>query len=382
MNWQTKLAIGSLLVVVLSSVFAIALPSLLGMLISALVLVAIADFVGRRRRHAYRTFNSVLQSVCDQEGAVGKVAMAFARTGPIRASCYELARRLTVGQEPIDAATQSGIPLQLGTAVAMTTASARIEQSQDSDSNTFGELVDEDSSAAYSQILYVTIVVLATCCVLWYMTLYVMPDIKTMLQEFELKETPYEWLVVGVTPSWLILGVIVSILIFLAPILTKGGMIAVGPWKWMPASPVVAESKADMLCGLADAIDQGLPLEQALGLASRISVNHHEQATLQQASQLLQSGATPGESLFKSGWVDQQQHEWLIAAPPQRFAELLRQFASQGVRDAQSNLRWLMGIVFPLFVVALGTAVLAYAYGILGSLTQLIHHLAAEGGLS
>ena len=105
--------------VVLILALLIVLPSLLSLLLSLIKVLACIETIVQRRRMVVRDINSALHAVCHKEGGIEKVAVAFSRAGPLRGASYEYARRLIAGENPVDAAAASRIPLQLGTAVAM-----------------------------------------------------------------------------------------------------------------------------------------------------------------------------------------------------------------------------------------------------------------------
>jgi hypothetical protein len=112
-----------------------------------------------------------------------------------------------------------------------------------------------------------------------------------------------------------------------------------------------------------------------LAVGHSISTRSLERRSLDQAMRMIEQGFDPVESIRATGWIDSREAAWLRGAPPQRAAELFRVIADQGIRDARSNLRWMMAIFFPVLVLLLGCAVLAYAFGFFATLTRLIHGL-------
>ena len=117
---------------------------------------------------------------------------------------------------------------------------------------------------------------------------------------------------------------------------------------------------------------------QGCGLAvgHTISLHAFERSSLDRAMLLIERGVEPAIAMHRTGWIDADEAEWLSGAPRQRTAQLLRTIADQNIRDARSNLRWIMAIFFPCLITLLGLAVLAYAYGFFASLMELIHGLA------
>lgn len=218
-----------------------------------------------------------------------------------------------IGQDAVEAAADSGVPLQLATAVAMQTMPANRTNEGDlyeRDIKLRG-VQEGDVVSAYSQILYLTVTGAITCAVLTYVTVKIVPQIELMSSEFMTTENPYEWLIAGTSPTWILLGVTALLLLYVMTTLTQTNLHSLRWLRWMPISPRLAESKADMLRGLADAIDAGLPLPESLQLASRISLNPAEQASLQQAAALLQDGVPAAEA--SANRPGRHQREWLAA---------------------------------------------------------------------
>ncbi len=234
---------------------------------------------------------------------------------------------------------------------------------------------ESSSLPAYTLIIYVTLTALITCSMLSFVTVFIVPTIEQMLEEFGLS-SGYDWLIVGTTPTWILLAVAAAILLLVVPILLRSNRFSIPILNWLPMSPQMAETRADFLMGLADAIDAKMPLLNAIDLASQISVDSNERSSLHNASISVQQGASAADALYKNGWLDGEEYSWLRDAPPARFAQLLRHFSEQGIRDARANLQWLMGILFPVLVVLLGLAVLCYAYGFFGAIMTLIGALA------
>lgn len=374
---KANVAVCIILVVIVVSTFGIAMPSLMGMLLCVLLIVAVFDFAGRRYRQAARTFNSAARSVCHQQGAMTKVATAFARGGPLRGPCYEYARRLLVGQDPIESAAKSGVPLQLTTAVAMTTSRrASPESGADRSVRRFdlnSSLEDSSMLPAYAQILYVITTAVATCGVLTFMGAFIVPSLEKLIDEFG-SDAPLSWLMFG-EPTQILLLLVVLILLVLVPLIGFGSFFGISVPRWFPVSPRVIEDQSEILRGLADAIDAGMTVDQALLLGAKVSLRNRERNSLMQANQLIRQGTTPAVALHRTGWLSISETDWLSGATASRGSQLLRTIADERVRDAHANLRWLMGILFPLIILLLGCAVLAYTLGFFSSLVHLFYAL-------
>ncbi|NNE00636.1 MAG: type II secretion system F family protein [Pirellulaceae bacterium] len=380
MRTQLRIAMGIVTFLFLIGFFGFVMPSLIGLIITILLIISITDIFDRRYRQAARTFNSAARAVCHQDGAITKVAMAFARSGALRGPCYEYARRLTAGEDPVEAANRSRVPLQLTTAVAMKSGRATPPAG---DMGTMSKrspyyITPPHYAAvlpAYAHIMYLVLTAFITCAVLGFISVFIVPTMEQMMGEFGLA-TPHYWLIVGSTPTQAILTILVLILLLVTPIIGRGSFFGIPVPRWMPVAPRSVEDKADTLHGLADAIDAGMTVDQALLLGSQVSLVPSQRKSLSYANSLIRQGVSPAESLQRSGWLSARESDWLRGTTAQRGAELLHSLAQQRVRDAYANIRWFMGIVFPMTVVLLGLAVLAYTYGFFGTLVALINGLA------
>ena len=121
MNRTYRILAWVLGILLTSILFVILMPSLMGIVLIVLMIFGITRFTISKQRHAADAFNSVLKSVVERGGDVTSVAVAFSKSGPLSGPAYEFARRLMMGQDPMEAASKSRIPLQLSTAVAMQT---------------------------------------------------------------------------------------------------------------------------------------------------------------------------------------------------------------------------------------------------------------------
>ena len=100
-------------------VFTLAVPSVLGLLITIGVVIGFYRTY-RMRRHADAiALNSALRSVCDRDGSVGALLRAAASGGSLAVESFQFAKRLEHGQDVVDAASRSGMPLEISTAIAL-----------------------------------------------------------------------------------------------------------------------------------------------------------------------------------------------------------------------------------------------------------------------
>jgi hypothetical protein len=377
MSRPTRIAVWTFSLLLGSVCFLWFMPSLIGSLMVILLIFAIQDYSSRRYRIAVRTFNSAIRAVCQHEGAIGKVALAFSRSGPLSGPCYEYARRLMMGEDPIEAAGMARVPLQLRTAIALQspTSTEKGLQRDLQRADTELALVDTTMMPVYGQFIYLTATALITCVVLGFMGSFILPKMEIFFREFNATEMPFRWLF-STAPAICILFLLILVAVLVVPLLNRGHLLGVRLPGFVPRMPRLAERKAEILHGLADAIDAGWPIGRGLAIGHAISMHAYERHSLDHAMQLIEQGTDPALAIQRTGWVDADEATWLVGASPQRTAELLRTIADQNIRDARSNLRWMMAIFFPLLVLLLGLAVLAYAYGFFAALMELIRGLA------
>ncbi|MGI9474885.1 MAG: hypothetical protein ACR2NZ_25365 [Rubripirellula sp.] len=352
------------------------IPSLLGALMSILLIYALVDYSSRRYRNSVNTFNSALRSVCHRDGAIGKVALAFSRSGPISGPCYEYTRRLMMGEDPVEAAVLSRVPLQMRTAIAMQTPAGTLPKEDRAYQSEASEMALADSSMmpAYGQFIYLTVATLVTCLVLTFMSLFIVPTLEMLFEEFFSRELPYRWMFTLGPAVW-ILMLISFLVLIVTPMLTRGHLFGLRLPRWIPMMPRLAERNGEILCGLADGIDAGWPMGRALATGHEVSQRFYERRLFEHALRNVQLGTDPIEAIRLVGWIEREEAAWLTDASPARTSQLLRTIAAQNIRDARANLRWTMVILFPALLLLLGLAVAGYAFGFFATLSQLINQL-------
>ncbi|TWU51361.1 hypothetical protein [Rubripirellula reticaptiva] len=394
MNRTLRIILWTLLVLLTLLCFVVLLPSLFGLVMMTLLVFSIMDFASRRHLNASRAFNSTLLAVCRHDGAITKVAVAFSKSGPLAGPCYEYARRLMMGQDPIEAAARSRVPLQLATAVALQTpVSSPVEETGEAAKKRSGlsaamdrferaeashdaglDSIENGWMPAYGQFLYLVITATVTCLVFSFMALFIVPTLEQMFHEFGIDMSNRDMMTAR--PAYWILFLLSFVVLIVVPVMSRGHIFGFRLPTWFPITPRLAQHKAEVLGGLADAIDHGWPMGRALAVGHLISVRRYERRSLQYAMELIEQGRAPSDAIHRAGWIDASEAAWLGDASPRRTAELLRTFADQTVRDSQSNLRWLMSFLFPFIVLLLAAAVLSYSFGFFSSLFQLISPLA------
>jgi len=371
-NRVTRIVTTIVVVIAGIGAFLLVMPSLIGILLGILLVFAIVDHRSRRYRNHVRSFNTALRSVCHHDGAIGKVSLAFSRTGPLSGRCYEYTRRMMMGEDPIDAAIQSRVPLQLQTAVAIQTPTQQYDPQYDQDAAD-SELARVDSTVMpiYGQFVYLIGAAVVTVLVLSFLSVFIVPTMEQMFEEFGL-DYGFER-VMAAAPVISLLLFLVVLAMAVVPIVN--GLIGMRLPSAVPMLPRRAERKAEFLRGLADGYEVGWPVGRTLGMAHAVATYAVDRVALEKVMRRIQAGTDPIESLRRGGWLYRQEAAWLDQSNPQRTAQLLRTIADQNMRDASSNLRWLMAIFYPLLIVLLGLAVALIVVGFFASLMVLISAL-------
>lgn len=361
--------------------FVVLLPSLFGLVMVTLLAYSLLDFATRRKRNAAKAFNSTLRAVCRHDGAITKVALAFSRWA-LRGPCYEFSRRLMMGQDPLEAASRSRVPLTLETAVAMQSPSTNRSKSLDQnrilslgyDSDAFSIVDEQSQTPAYGQFVYLILTAVITCVVFSFMSLFVVPTIDVMFDEFGMNLPNRSML--SAKPAYWILFILCFVVIVAVPVMSRGTLLGIRFPNWFPMTPWLAQHKADVLSGLADAIEHGWPMGRVLAVGHMISIRMHERRSLQHAMELIEQGQSSAMAIHRAGWIDSTEAAWLEGASPPRTAQLLRTIADQTVRHSNSNMRWLMSLLFPAVVIVIGGAVLMFAHAFFSALFALIGGMA------
>ncbi|MCG8650697.1 MAG: hypothetical protein MI861_12745 [Pirellulales bacterium] len=370
MNRAFKLILG-VAAAVIAAIILWAVPSLIGMLMFAILIIAFFDFMKRRRMAVIRNFNSALQTVCHQHGAISKMAIAYSRRGPLSGPCYDYAKRLMQGENPVEAAANSGVPLQLATAVAL-------ESTGQSTTSTLSPGIvsvqpsagDATLTPTYAHLTYLALTMGITCSMVTWMTVFIFPTFTKMFEEFGVTGDTLPHLT-ATTSLWLFWPIAVLMLAFL--VLNFSDVWGTKLQRWIPVMPTAAERKSEALCGLADAMDAGWPIGRALALGHTIAVRRADQDALEAAMRLIEQGLSPSRAIRRCGWINAREEAWLRDASPARTVELLRAIADQSVRDAAANLRWIMLMLFPILTFALGATILICSRSIFMSLVELIY---------
>ena len=205
---------------------------------------------------------------------------------------------------------------------------------------------------------------------LTFANIYVVPTIVNILEEFAIADTS-SWLFEGITPTWIFTVVGGTVVLLISIVILLGRFFGWQP-RWLPLMPAAADSRSQILNGVADAIDQGLSYDDAFKLGYDISLRRREGKAFFRASSCVRSGMDPIKAMRAVNWISRQEHEWLTDAQPSRAAQLLRHFADRRLSDAAANMKWLMSVLFPAIVILFGIAIFFYAYGFMIALNSLI----------
>jgi len=383
-----KKAIAGILYTLFVILAVVIAPSLLTFIIAILFVFIISDLRSKRFYHYVRTMNGAIRVVVGQGDGLEKVIAAFSRSGPLKWQCYEYLQRLKAGQDPIQAAAVSQVPLELATAIAI-----RLPQREEmvatgpAEASSRGirssDRFDPDPTVVpiYGQFIYLILTTLFLVVVTRFQMIFIFPTMEKMLEEFSIATgSSIQSLPAMASPrviglEWLLLGLLLCIF-FATLLLTRGRMLRIVLPNWFPATPRDAQTKSDLLTGLAEAIEMGLPLEQALSLGQALSTNSNQQSDFRELILQTEKGIPPAIAMQNSGWINHREADWLAGAHPPRFAELLRTIADQKVRDANENASWFMELFFPAAILVLGAIVMAYSVGFFNGLTEMIKRLA------
>lgn len=389
--WTLVAVIGSLCLLAV-------LPSLFGLLLVALLVVCVVEFLSYRKRNAIKSFNSVLQTVAAYRGNLSSAAIAFSQSGPISGPAYEFARRLMMGQDPLEAAARARVPLHLSTAVALQSSSGSENANSDDDQQhaaapTYSRISEqesfaEDSSDAilrgmssatsvYGRLIYLCITVFVTLLVSVFSFVFIVPTMRMMFEEFNVDTDSFAYLL-STTPAYLLCVIVLLVSCIVITLTRSGNILGIPVPSWLPHFPSVARRKAELLHGLADAVDAGWPVGRALSIAHTITINGSQRSRLMRAMEWIEQGRSTAEAIQSAGWIDRRDVPWIEDAPERRLAPLLRTIADRGVRDSVFNLTWIMNIVFPLTILAIGTVITMYSYGFLSGLFEIMYQSAGQ----
>jgi type II secretory pathway component PulF len=224
----------------------------------------------------------------------------------------------------------------------------------------------------YAQLIYLMVVAIATCLVLNFISIMIMPTLAKMFDEFGLS-LPMLWLSQGNLGAW-VAGAVLLLLLGVALTIGIASLPAFGR-SWLPSMPARARRKAETLYGIADAVDAGWPIGRGLAMAHAISLRAAERRQLESAMRAIEQGSQPLAALRQSGLITADQEAWFTDTSGWRTADRLRQIADRNVRDSDLRLQWFLALFFPAVVVFLGAVVFACGLAFFVVLLELVSGL-------
>ena len=376
-------------------IFGILLPSFLGLVVTMLLVFAVSDFLVRRNRTTIDAFNSVLKTVVNHGGDLTSVAVSFSKSGPLSSQAYEYARRLMMGQDPLEAAARSKIPLQLSTAVVMQTkldggdagdgasagktntsqisrgkSNAAARESPTGFNPNSLRSIGINSVSIQGRMLYLFVAASMTLSVMGFIKTFIAPILQDMFRTFGVDLDGFDQRF-SLTPALMVYLLIVG-LILAFTLLSRGSLLGMNLPHWLPTMPRLAIRKSELLHGLADAVDAGWPLGRALAVAHTISISQPERYRLQQMMEWIEQGRSAAEAIHRAGYLPSKDVGWIEQAPAGRLASMLRMVGDRRVRDAHFNLAWTINLVFPALILLVAAVVTYCSVEVLSLLYQLI----------
>jgi hypothetical protein len=366
----------------------------IGILFSGMLL-ALTLHVGITRRNEFaRTLNEAIQIVATRGGSLPDVLRAiawgqpFLAAGRVRQFCIVLER----GVEPLEAARQCRLPLEIDALLALQGRSAEAAKPSAAVPGTTGNgedmLEDEESGRvspdqwpAEMQCAYLLTLWVGALAIGFFLLQFIFPVFRQIFEEFDFEGTAsspvgavgYHWLLVGLLGSGLVLlGTAISFLIFWRT-----------DWRWASrGAPLVgplldARRRARCLQALAGAMAGRREPVTVLREASEVERRRGQRRRLGKAARLMGAGGALGPSLGMAGLIERRAEPWIASAVATgRLPIAFRALAAETLRRGQLRFELTMAILFPLGVIAIGAFVLWMASWVIGSLAEMIHALA------
>ena len=366
LNYRLKTAIGIGFVLGTIGFFTFVVSSLIAILLIFCVALVGLKWHQLARRDEAIAVNEALRAVCDRDASVIGLLGAAAIRGRLRSECYHFAYRMKCGQDPVEAAVASKMPLEIATAVALRaqkTDTAK-QRRQKKEFAIMDELTSEP--VIRGQQLYLTVTLLACSLLLSFSATMLVPTMEKMLEEFE-QEPIFNFSdsFQRVGPG--VLGIVLVVWIA-TPLLMKFSQIS-GLGRSNSLSYSI--KKADVLSGVAEAIRRNVPVVDALDIGARLT-RGSAKSSIVRASRLVRSGRRPADSFAAVGWITKSQRNRLAASQADRAAELLDHISQQHVRDAMYRLRWWITFSHPILIFLVGLFVASFGIWIHGSLAAMI----------
>lgn len=351
--------------------FTVVLPSVFGLLIT--IGIVVGCYRGSRmRRHADAiALNSAMRSVSDRDGSVEALLTASAHGGSLAVESFQFVKRLEHGQDVVDAASRSGMPLEVSTAIALRHKAApdHYEAENAGKDRPLLAIAEQSVHRSSVQAKYAYLLItLAVCCglgVLIFSRLQYLDNSESGIADSFGRDSDFVWRI-----DFLWIPALGLLLWFLSLWIEK--LLRVIGWRKRP-SVRQAHAVAEILLGLSAAIRRGVPVHEALAIAGRVTTNRHSHQSIGQVMQRLKGGARPADAFAAVGWIDAEQQSRLSEGSARRAAELLERFAVECVQDAMYRLRWWTAFLHPVVLCLAGVFVAFTAIWVFGYLAQIIH---------
>ena len=372
LNWHIRIP----LVVVATFIALAIVPSLFTMVFVWLLFFLYFDYADRKYKETVSSLNAAIRSVVSTGGDFHKVVRAFSRSGSLRGPCTAYSYLIENGEDPIAAAGATRIPLELSTTIAILSPHVNADDASpliDAHASMERDMV-ETEMPVFGQILYLIVTVLITCLMVQFLSTFISPTFEKMFNEFGLDYSIGGFRYANIV-SVVLLFVLFLVVVVFWPISRSGTFFGIRLPGWFPRFSAYSRRQSEVLHSLADAIDQGVPLERVLAAGRLVSTRTRDARAFMIANQAMEQGATPEQAMHYNGWISEKEMMLLSGRTPKQMASRLRLIADQNVRDGAWNSRWALEIFVPLMILILGTAVLGLAISGVNTLFELINGL-------
>ena len=329
------------------------------------------DFGIRQRRNYVSSLNSALRIVSQTGVPMGTAAQAFSKSGPLRRQCEDYTKRLASGEDPLDAAVASHLPLEISTAISMQMPGNAIKAPPYRQQNHRDTATRRTQTLSIScQFFYLIFVSLFSVAALAFFSTFILPQLHSIYSEFGRSSL----VKVSPLPTGLVikvLSVLSLILIFLPLLLSYGLGLRFLPKHWIPLLPCQAKPNADALTAIAEGVDAGWPLQKIVLLGQKISRGQQKQS-FTKAVESIESGESSTNAIKNAGWISVNEAAWLDGTPPQRMTQLMRTISRQNLQTADANVNWLVALLFPAVVLLIAAIIAPIAYAFFANLYTLI----------
>lgn len=304
----------------------------------------------------------------------------------MKVRCRDFAHRLRSGQLPEDAIRQSRIPLGVDAALAMRLGPAAKTQLHASklDRTNATEASETELAASWvswpimSQLSYLIFLICLLIGISTFMSLFILPTISKMLEEFEIQPSVPDSVRTGfgsITSTLLVIMVIWLVMIFLSAVTGSRVLLRITPWfgDWLRS-----RNRHRGLKAIASGVAMGRPIAEVLELSRRTSPARWIRSRSKLAYKKVIAGQDVALALRSSGWLSRPEAAWVQASIPSgNLAQTLDWIASSIRRRYELKWRVRVAWLAPLMLILIGAMVSLLAYYMFGSLVQIINTLSA-----